>query len=136
MVNQFYELERSQFRPYKWWYIRASTVGFAISSYFTIPKSYFINYIILFYNTPNIPKLYFFLILFKYSFLFFFLLFFSLPFLLFLPQPLAPATTKQTITTTPPLPSAQQNPTGTKNPKKKKKQNKTHQVPTTNPANP
>ena len=31
---------------------------------------------------------------------FFFNFFFSLPFLLFLPQPLAPATTKQTITTT------------------------------------
>ena len=40
--------------------LRASTTGFAISSYFTIPKSYFINYTISFYNTPNIPKLYFF----------------------------------------------------------------------------
>ena len=48
---------------------------FSIISYFTIPKSYFINYIILFYNTPNIPKLYFFPILFKYSFLILFLLF-------------------------------------------------------------
>ena len=93
--------------------------SFAISSYFTILKSNFINYIISFYNTSNIPKLYFFFpILFKYSFLFLFLtIFFSLPFLLFLPQPLAPATTKQTITTMPPLPSAQQNPTRTKNQK-------------------
>ena len=42
---------------------------FSILSYFTISKNYFINYTIPFYNTPNIPKLYFFLILFKYSFL-------------------------------------------------------------------
>ena len=85
--------------------IRASTSDFAISSYFTIPKSYFINYTIPFYNTPNIPKLYFFF-LFYLNILFysFFYFFFTLPFLRFLPQPLAPATTKQTITTTPPLP--------------------------------
>ena len=43
----------------------------AILSYFTIPKSYFINYIIPFYNTPNIPKLYYFTILLKYYFLIF-----------------------------------------------------------------
>ena len=34
--------------------LRASTSGFHISSYFTIPKTYFINYTIPFYNTPNI----------------------------------------------------------------------------------
>ena len=68
--------------------LRASTANFAISSYFAIPKSYFINYTIPFYNTPNIPKLYFFLNLFKYSFLFFFLLFLSLSF----PFRLSPST--------------------------------------------
>ena len=51
----------------------------SIPSYFTILKNYFINYTILFYNTPNIPKLYFFFpfylnILF-YSFFFFLWLF-------------------------------------------------------------
>ena len=39
-----------------------------ILSYFTIPKSYFINYTIQFYNTPSIPKLYYFTILLKYYF--------------------------------------------------------------------
>ena len=48
---------------------------FSILSYFTISKNYFINYTISFYNIPNIPKLYFFFILFKYSFLILFLLF-------------------------------------------------------------
>ena len=48
---------------------------FSILSYFTISKNYFINYTIPFYNIPNIPKLYFFFILFKYSFLILFLLF-------------------------------------------------------------
>ena len=47
----------------------------SIPSYFTIPKCYFINYIIQFYNTPSIPKFYLFPILFKYSILFHFLLF-------------------------------------------------------------
>ena len=57
-----------------------------MSSYFI----YHINYIISFYNTPNILKFYFFLILFKYFILFFFYYFsFSIPFPLFLPQPLA-----------------------------------------------
>ena len=36
-------------------YIRAFTMKNAILSYFTIPKNYFINYTILFYNIPNIP---------------------------------------------------------------------------------
>ena len=36
---------------------RAPTPRNAILSYFTISKTYFINYTILFYNTPNIPKL-------------------------------------------------------------------------------
>ena len=75
---------------------------FSILSYFTISKNYFINYIIPFYNTPNIPKLYFFFILFKYSFLILFLLFlFFFSFPLFLPQPLAnpyPAKSQQKIT--------------------------------------
>ena len=82
--------------------LRASTANFAILSYFTIPKSYFINYTISFYNTPNIPKFYFFLNLFKYSFLFFFLLFLSLSF----PFRLSPSTS------------------GTRTNKKIKKQNK------------
>ena len=56
--------------------IRASPTSFAIPSYFTIPKSYFINYIIPFYNTPNIPKLYYFTILLKYYFLIFLYYFF------------------------------------------------------------
>ena len=74
--------------------VRASTTGNLILSYFTISKSYFINYTIPFYNTPNIPKLYFFPILFKYSFLIFSYYFsFSLPFPLFRPQPLAPTST-------------------------------------------
>ena len=50
--------------------IQSSTSRNAISSHFTIPKSYFINYTIPFYNTPNIPKFYFFPILFKYSIFF------------------------------------------------------------------
>ena len=61
----------------KWHSIRVFIMVFSILPYFTILKSYFINYIIPFYNTSNIPKLYFF-ILFKYSFLIFFL-----PFLFF-----------------------------------------------------
>ena len=74
--------------------LRASKMVFSIPLYFTIPN-YFINYTIPFYNTSNISKLYFFfLILFKYYFLIFFYCFsFSLPFHLFLPQPLAPAST-------------------------------------------
>ena len=64
-----------------------------ISLYFIILKNYFINYTIPFYNTPSIPKFYFFPILFKYFilFIFFFYYFsFSLHFPLFPPQPLAP----------------------------------------------
>ena len=55
--------------------IRASPTENVILSYFTISKNYFIRYTVLFYNTLNISKFYFFPILFKYSFLFFFLLF-------------------------------------------------------------
>ena len=40
-----------------------------IPSYFTILKSYSINYTIPFYNTSNLPKLYYFTILLKYYFL-------------------------------------------------------------------
>ena len=54
---------------------RASPTGFHISSYFTISRSYFINYNILFYHIPSIQKLYYFTILLKYYFLIFFLLF-------------------------------------------------------------
>ena len=90
--------------------LRASTANFAIPSYFTIPKNYFINYTIPFYNTPNIPKLYFFFpILFKYSFL---ILFFTISLFLFLflsfslnlqhwPQQIKP---KQFNTQSPPQP--------------------------------
>ena len=53
-----------------------------ISLYFIILKNYFINYTIPFYNTPSIPKFYFFPILFKYSILFYF--FFTISFFLFL----------------------------------------------------
>ena len=56
-------------------HLRAFASRNAITSHFTIPKNYFINYTISFYNTPNIPKFYFFPILFKYSILFHFLLF-------------------------------------------------------------
>ena len=51
--------------------LRASPTGFHISSYFTISRSCFINYNILFYNMPNILKLYYFTILLKYYFLIF-----------------------------------------------------------------
>ena len=40
-------------------FIRALALGNVTLSYFTISKSYFINYTIPFYNTPNIPKFYF-----------------------------------------------------------------------------
>ena len=55
---------------------RASVSRNVISSHFTILKSYFINYIISFYNIFNISKFYFFPILFKYSILFFLFLLF------------------------------------------------------------
>ena len=44
-------------------------MGNAILFYLIILKSYFINYTIPFYDTPNIPKLYSFTILLKYFFL-------------------------------------------------------------------
>ena len=49
--------------------LRAFTSWIPILSYFTILKSYFMNYTLPFYNTPNIPKLYYFTILLKYYFL-------------------------------------------------------------------
>ena len=49
--------------------LRAFTSQIPILSYFTILKSYFINYTIQFYNTLNISKLYYFIILLKYYFL-------------------------------------------------------------------
>ena len=50
-------------------------------SYFTILKSYFINYTIPFYNTPYIPKLYYFTFSLKYYFLIF--LYYFLPIITF-----------------------------------------------------
>ena len=50
----------------------------ATLSYFTILKSYFINYIIPFYNTPYIKKLYYFTFLLKYYFLIFLYYFFPI----------------------------------------------------------
>ena len=47
-------------------------------SYFTISKSYFINYTISFYNTPYILKLYYFTFLLKYYFLIFLYYFFPI----------------------------------------------------------
>ena len=52
---------------------RASTL-----SYFTILKSHFINYTISFYNTPYIPKLYYFTFSLKYYFLIFLYYFFPI----------------------------------------------------------
>ena len=49
--------------------LRAFTTENSILCYFTISKSYFINYTIPFYNTPNNPNYIFFASLFKYSFL-------------------------------------------------------------------
>ena len=55
----------------------SSTTENAIPSYFTISKNYSINYTISFYNTSNIPKLYYFTILLKYYFFNLSLLFLS-----------------------------------------------------------
>ena len=49
--------------------LRASPSGFYISSYFIIPKSYFINYTIPFYNTSSIPNFYFPILLIKIIYL-------------------------------------------------------------------
>ena len=57
--------------------IRASVLKNAILSYFTIQKSYFINYTILFYNTSYIQKLYYFTFSLKYYFFNLSLLFLS-----------------------------------------------------------
>ena len=65
------------YAPSSWWakfFFEHTTLKsiHILNSYsiiFTILKSYFINYIIPFYNTPNIPKLYYFTILLKYYFL-------------------------------------------------------------------
>ena len=50
----------------------------ATLSYFTISKSYFINYTISFYNTSYIPKLYYFTFSLKYYFLIFLYYFFPI----------------------------------------------------------
>ena len=86
--------------------LRALASGNAIPSHFIIPKSYFINYTIPFYNTPNIPKFYFFpfyLNILFYSFFFFYYFSFSIPFPLFLPQPLAPVSTHKATHTHKPM---------------------------------
>ena len=57
--------------------IRASALKNATLSYFTISKSYFINYTISFYNTPYIQKLYYFTFSLKYYFFNLSLLFLS-----------------------------------------------------------
>ena len=88
--------------------IQSLTSRNAILSHFTIPKSYFINYTIPFYNTPNIPKFYFFPILFKYSI--FFNISLSLSLSLSFPFRLSPSTS------------------GTRTDKKKKKKKKPNKV--------
>ena len=52
--------------------IRASVLKNVSLSYFTIPKSYFINYTIPFYNIFYIQKLYYFTFSLKYYFYYFF----------------------------------------------------------------
>ena len=52
-----------------WPPLKAFTSRIPILSYFTIPKDHFINYTIPFYNTSNIPKVYYFTFLLKYYFL-------------------------------------------------------------------
>ena len=59
-------------------FLRASALKNATLSYFTIPKNYFINYTILFYNTSYIPKLYYFTFSLKYYFLIFLYYFFPI----------------------------------------------------------
>ena len=61
--------------------VRASPIGNVILPHYTISKNYFINYTIPFYNTLNIPKLYYFTILLKYYFLIFLYYFFPTSFL-------------------------------------------------------
>ena len=58
--------------------IRASASKNAMLSYFTISKSYFINYTIPFYNTLYIQKLYYFIFSLKYYFLIFLYYFFHI----------------------------------------------------------
>ena len=58
--------------------LRASALKNATLFYFTIPKNYFINYTIPFYNTPYIPKLYYFTFSLKYYFLIFLNYFFPI----------------------------------------------------------
>ena len=58
-------------------FLRASALKNDTLSYFTITKSYFINYTILFYNTPYIQKLYYFTFSLKYYFFNLSLLFLS-----------------------------------------------------------
>ena len=79
---------------------RALASGNATLSHFTISKSYFINYTIPFYNTPNIPKFYFAILHIKlifYIIIFFFPIFSST-----FPQPLSPYLHYPVTTTAPP----------------------------------
>ena len=57
--------------------VRASALKNVTLSYFTISKSYFINYTIPFYNTPYIQQLYYFTFSLKYYFFNLSLLFLS-----------------------------------------------------------
>ena len=102
------------------WYmcVRALASGNATLSHFTISKSYFINYTIPFYNTPNIPKFYFAIlhikIIYLHNKLYFW--FFSNFFLLLsstsITAPPLPSHhhCASTMPTMPPLPTAHQNP--------------------------
>ena len=114
----------------------ASTIGNSISSYFTISKSHFINYIIQFYNTPNIPTFYFPILLIKIIFLHNKIIYltitiiyntthylFSLSFFLF-KKPQSPQPLHCTHLTPPPPPPVTHNILST--PKKKKKNTATH----------
>ena len=108
--------------------VRALASGNATLSHFTISKSYFINYTIPFYNTPNIPKFYFAILHFKIIYLHnkIYFWFFSNFFLLLsstsITAPPLPSHhhCASTMPTTPPLPTAYQNPIETKTHIKKK----------------
>ena len=93
--------------------------------------TYFIYYIIPFFNTPNIPTSISFVTLFKYSFLFFFLLSLSqlAPAKLFKTPPLTSHLTHQTPASNHHHNHHATTPTRTINPKKKKKKTNTHKPP-------
>ena len=70
-------IDHNYANTYKSAAVRASALKNATLSYFTILKSYFINYTIPFYNTPYIQKLYYFNFSLKYYFFNLSLLFLS-----------------------------------------------------------